>query len=151
MVLSLLYGPILTSIHDYWKNYSFDSRDFIGKVMSLLFNTLSWFVIAFLLRSKSFLISWLQSPSAVIGAPKNSLSQSITDLHLRRPSYLSLLFSETLHSDECIFPFLPCLLVFFFPPLFVKLPQTTILPSCGSFSLGGFGHCLLYNVMNLHP
>ena len=39
---------------------------FEGKVMSLLFNMLSRFVIAFLLRSKRLLISWLQSPSAVI-------------------------------------------------------------------------------------
>ena len=39
---------------------------FVGKVMSLLFNMLSKFVIAFLPRSKGFLISWLQSPSAVI-------------------------------------------------------------------------------------
>ena len=39
---------------------------FVGKVMSLLFNTLSRFVIAFLPRSKRLLISWLQSPSAVI-------------------------------------------------------------------------------------
>ena len=39
---------------------------FVGKVMSLLFNTLSRFVIAFLPRSKHLLISWLQSPSAVI-------------------------------------------------------------------------------------
>ena len=39
---------------------------FVGKVMSLLFNILSRFVIAFLPRSKSLLISWLQSPSAVI-------------------------------------------------------------------------------------
>ena len=38
--------------------------------MSLLFNTLSRFVIAFLPRSKCFLISWLQSPSAVILEPK---------------------------------------------------------------------------------
>ena len=38
----------------------------VGKVMSLLFNTLSRFVIAFLPRSKCLLISWLQSPSAVI-------------------------------------------------------------------------------------
>ena len=43
----------------------------VGKVMSLLFNMLSRLVITFLLRSKSLLISWLQSPSAVIfGAPK---------------------------------------------------------------------------------
>ena len=39
---------------------------FVSKVMSLLFNTLSRFVIAFLPRSKCLLISWLQSPSAVI-------------------------------------------------------------------------------------
>jgi len=39
---------------------------FVDKVMSLLFNMLSRFVIAFLPRSKRFLISWLQSPSAVI-------------------------------------------------------------------------------------
>ena len=39
---------------------------FVGKVMSLLFNTLSRLVIAFLPRSKRLLISWLQSPSAVI-------------------------------------------------------------------------------------
>ena len=39
---------------------------FVGKVMSLLFNMLSRLIIAFLPRSKSLLISWLQSPSAVI-------------------------------------------------------------------------------------
>ena len=39
---------------------------FVGKIMSLLFNMLSRLVIAFLPRSKSLLISWLQSPSAVI-------------------------------------------------------------------------------------
>ena len=43
---------------------------FVGKVMSLLFNMLSRFVIAFLSRSKRLLISWLQSPSAVILEPK---------------------------------------------------------------------------------
>ena len=43
---------------------------FIGKVMSLLFNMLSWLVIGFLPRSKRLLISWLQSPSAVILEPQ---------------------------------------------------------------------------------
>ena len=42
---------------------------FVGKVMFLLFNILSRFVIAFLPRSKCLLISWLQSPSAVILSP----------------------------------------------------------------------------------
>ena len=52
---------------------------FVGKVMSLLFNMLSRLVISFLPRSKHLLISWLQSPSAVISEPKkiNSLSVSI--------------------------------------------------------------------------
>ena len=45
-------------------------RTFVGKVMSLLLNTLSRFVIAFLPRSKHFLIFWLQSPSTVILEPK---------------------------------------------------------------------------------
>ena len=45
-------------------------RIFVGKVMSLLFNMLSRLIIAFLPRSKRLLISWLQSPSAVILEPK---------------------------------------------------------------------------------
>ena len=44
-------------------------RTFVGKVMSLLFNMLSRLVITFLPRSKRLLISWLQSPSAVILEP----------------------------------------------------------------------------------
>ena len=44
--------------------------NFVSKVMSLLFNTLSRFAIAFLPRSKLLLISWLQSPSAVILEPR---------------------------------------------------------------------------------
>ena len=49
-------------------------QTFVGKVMSLLFNMLSRLVIAFLPRTKCLLISWLQSPSAVILEPKKSLS-----------------------------------------------------------------------------
>ena len=41
-------------------------QTFVGKIMSLLFNMLSRLVIAFLPRSKHLIISWLQSPSAVI-------------------------------------------------------------------------------------
>ena len=55
--------PALTFVHDYWKNHSFDYMDFGGKVMSLLFNMLSRFVMflmAFLPRNKCLLISWLQ-------------------------------------------------------------------------------------------
>ena len=51
-------------------------QTFVGKVMSLLFNMLSRLVITFLLRSKCLLISWLQSPSAVIlePPPQNKVS-----------------------------------------------------------------------------
>ena len=47
---------------------------FVGKVMSLLLNMLSRLVITFLPRSKSLLISWLQSPSAVILEPRKHLN-----------------------------------------------------------------------------
>ena len=52
------------------KTIALTSRTFVGKVMSLLFNMLSRLVIAFLPGSKRLLISWLQSPSAVILEPK---------------------------------------------------------------------------------
>ena len=45
---------------------------FVGKIMSLLFNMLPRLVVAFLPRSKLLLISWLQSPSAVILEPKKT-------------------------------------------------------------------------------
>ena len=59
LVLSLLYDPTLTFTHNYWKNHSFAHMDLVSKVRSLLFNTLSRFVVAFLLRSKYLLISWV--------------------------------------------------------------------------------------------
>ena len=49
---------------------------FVGKVMSLFFNILSWFVLAFLPRDKCLLISWLQSPSTVFLEPKKIKSVS---------------------------------------------------------------------------
>ena len=57
---------IVQHSHDHWKNHSLDQTEFVGKVMSFLFNMLSRLVITFLPRSKRLLISWLQSPSAVI-------------------------------------------------------------------------------------
>ena len=65
-MLSLLHSPTLTSIHDHGKTIALTRRTFVGKVMSLLLNILSRLVITFLPRSKHLLISWLQSPSAVI-------------------------------------------------------------------------------------
>ena len=51
---------------------------FVGKIMSLLFNMLSRLLIAFLPRSKHLLISWLQSPSAVILEPKKIKSVNVS-------------------------------------------------------------------------
>ena len=64
-VLSFLYGPTLTFIHDYGKTIALTRQTFVGKVMSLLLNMLSRLVKAFLL-----LISWLQSPSTVVLEPR---------------------------------------------------------------------------------
>ena len=55
---------------------------FVGKVMSLLFNMLSRFVIAFLPRSRRLLISWLQSPSAMILEPKKIKSVTVSIVSL---------------------------------------------------------------------
>ena len=55
---------------------------FVGKVMSLLFNMLSRVVIAFLPRSERLLISWLQSPSAVILEPKKIKSVTVSIVSL---------------------------------------------------------------------
>ena len=76
-MLSLLYGPILTSIHDYWKNHSFDSIDLCGQIMSLFLNMLCMFGIAFLPRIKCLLISQLQSKSAVILGSKKIKSITV--------------------------------------------------------------------------
>ena len=55
------------------KTIALTRQTFVGKVMSLLFNTLSRFVKAFLPRSSHLLISWLQSPSTVILEPQNKI------------------------------------------------------------------------------
>ena len=60
------------------KNTALTRRTFVGKVISLLFNMLSRFVIAFLPRSKCLLISWLQSPFAVIFEPQNIKSLTVS-------------------------------------------------------------------------
>ena len=76
-MVCLLYGPTLTSVHDTGKNIALTICTLIGNVMSLLFNILSRFVIAFLLRSKHLLISWLQSLFAVTWEPKKIKSLTV--------------------------------------------------------------------------
>ena len=77
-MLSLFFGPALTSMHDYWKNDSFDYTDLCRQSNVSSFNILSGLVIVFLPRSKRFLISWLQSPSAVILEPKKIKSVTVS-------------------------------------------------------------------------
>ena len=70
--LSFLYSSTLTSM------LALTRWTFVGKVMSLLFNMLSRFVITFLPRSKHLLISWLQSPSAGILEHKKIKSLTVS-------------------------------------------------------------------------
>ena len=72
---------------------------FVCKIMSLLFNMLSRFVIAFLPRSKHLLISWLQSPSAVVLEPKEIKSLTVS---IVSPSVCH----EVMGPDAMIFVFL---------------------------------------------
>ena len=60
------------------KTIALTRQTFVGKVMSLLFNILSSLVITFLPRSKHLLISWLQSPSAVILEPPPKKSDTVS-------------------------------------------------------------------------
>ena len=80
------------------KTIALTTQTFVGKVMSLLFNMLSGSVMAFLPRSKCLLISWLQSPSAVILEPKTMKSVTVPlFLHLfamKRPDAMTLKFFE---------------------------------------------------------
>ena len=82
-MLSFLYSSTLTSTHD-GKTIALTRRTFVSKVMSLLLNMLSRFVIAFFPRSKCLLISQLQSLSAVILEPKKikSVTVSIVSIYL---------------------------------------------------------------------
>ena len=77
---------LCSSSHPYMttgKTIALTIQTFVGKVMSLLFNMLSGLVIAFLSRSKHLLISWLQSPSAVILEPKKIKHKSIETFKMK--------------------------------------------------------------------
>ena len=65
-------------IHVYGKTTALTTKIFVGKVISLFFNMLSRFVITFLPRSKRLLISWLQSPSAVILEPPKIKTDTVS-------------------------------------------------------------------------
>ena len=67
------------------KTIALTRRTYVGKVMSLLLNTLSRLVITFLPRSKRLLISWLQSPSAVILEPQKIKSDTVSSFPIYLP------------------------------------------------------------------
>ena len=78
------------------KNIALTRRTFVGKVTSLLFNMLPRLVITFLPRSKRLLISWLQSPSAVILEKPKIKSDTVSTIS---PS----IFHEVMGLDAVIF------------------------------------------------
>ena len=80
------------------KTIAFTRWTFVGKVMSLLFIILSRLIIAFLPRSKRVLISWLQSPSAVILEPPKIKSDTVSTIS---PS----IYHEVMEPDAMIFVF----------------------------------------------
>ena len=85
-VLRFPYSP--TQSHPYMtigKTIALTRRTFVGKVMSLLLNMLSRLVITFLPRSNRLLISWLQSPPAVILEPPKIKSVSVSSFPIYFP------------------------------------------------------------------
>ena len=78
------------------KTIALTTRTFVGKVMSLLFNLLSSFVVALLPRSKCLLISWLQSPSAVILEPEKIKSDTFSTLSPSISHELNYYYDATL-------------------------------------------------------
>ena len=94
-MVTSIHGHIHTWSHPYMttgKTIALTRRTFVDKVMSLLFNILSRLAITFLPRSKCLLISWLQSPSAVILEPPKIKSETVPHLFaLKSPCRQSLL------------------------------------------------------------
>ena len=98
-MLSLLYGPTLTSLYNYRKKpIALTIQTFVGKVMLLLFNMLSRFCIAFLSRNKCLLILWLQSASTVIWELKKIKSATF-------PTFFPSICHEVMGPDAMIFVF----------------------------------------------
>ena len=93
------------------KTIALTIQTFVGRGMSLLFNTLSRFVIAFLPRNNHILISWLQSPSTVILGPKR---KSVT-----APTFSPSICHAVMGADAIILVFL----IFSLKPLFHSPPS----------------------------
>jgi len=99
LVLSL---PLWSNSHIHtWlleKNISTTRWTFVGKIMSLLFNTLSRFVIAFLPKNNYLLISWIHSPSTMILEPKKVKSVTVF-------TFLPSIYHEMIGQDAMILVF----------------------------------------------
>ena len=80
------------------KTIALTIQTYVGKVMSLLFNMLSQFVIAFLPKSKHLFISWLQSTSVVILEPPKMKSLTVSIVS-------SLIWLQVMGLDAMIFVF----------------------------------------------
>ena len=97
-VLSFLYSPLSHPYTTTGKTITLSIQTSVGKVMSLLFNMLSRFVIAFLPGRKRLLILWLQSLSAVILEPKEIKFVTVS-------IFSSSVYCEMLGPDDMIFVF----------------------------------------------
>ena len=100
------------------KTIALTRRTFVGKVMSLLLNMLSRLVITFLPRSKLLLISWLQSPSAVILEPQKIKSDTVS------PS----ISHEMMGPDAMIFVFFFLFFIFKLYIIVLVLPNIKMNP-----------------------
>ena len=118
---------------------------FVGKVMSLLFNILSRLVIAFLPRSKHLLISWLQSPSAVILEPQNIKSFTVSIVspsmchEMMGPDAMILVsecwaLSQLFHSPLSLSS-RGSLVLHFLPSEVTDISPAILIPACASSSL----------------
>ena len=102
LILQLSAFFVVQRSHPYMttaKTITLTMWTFVGKMMSLFFNTLSRFVIAFLPRSKCLLISWLQSLSAVILEPKKTKSITVS-------TFSPSVYHEVMGPDAMILVFL---------------------------------------------
>ena len=101
------------------KTIALTGRTFVGKVICLLLNILSRLVITFLPRSKRLLISWLQSPSAMILEPKSIKSDTVSpsiSYEVMGPDSMTLIFgilSFKLAFPLSSFTFIKSLFIFF--------------------------------------
>ena len=124
------------------KTIALTRQTFVGKVMSLLFNMLSRLVITLLPRSNHLLISWLQSPSAMILEPKKIKSVTF-------PTVSPSICHEVMGPDAMILVFW----MLSFKPAFSLSSFTFIKKLCSSFSLSARVWCHLryLRLQILHP